>query len=79
MKAKLEFDLSDAEDILAYNNANNASNMRNFLHEIYDTVFRPVLKYGVMKNEEVSNLEIEAVQHIWDKLQNLADEYEVKL
>jgi hypothetical protein len=44
MKAIIEFDLNDPDDLMSYNLCNNASNMHSCLHE-FDQKLRSMCKH----------------------------------
>jgi hypothetical protein len=44
MKAIIEFDLNDQDDLMSYNLCNNASNMHSCLHE-FDQKLRSMCKH----------------------------------
>ena len=71
MKAKIEIEISEDQD-LEYELTALAKRYKykRFFDELYDEVFRPVIKYS--DDEKLSN----KYEMIWDKIQEFKDSLE---
>lgn len=81
MKAILEFNLDEREDINRHRTAVQAEDMRYVLDEVWEQLFRPNNKHGYNSHNEILNSEeayeiIEEMQKIYI---NILEDYNITL
>ncbi len=70
MKVYIKLDLDNEEDKDRYKDINRVVEYSRFYHELYDEVFRPIIKYG--EDETRSAM----YEEVWQKIRQFQEELE---
>lgn len=70
-KAFLKYDLEDPYERESFETAVKADKYKIFSEEIYQAVFRPIVKQGFYKNREATEQEVELADYLLEKINEL--------
>lgn len=64
----LKYDLSDEYQAHDFKCAQNGMKYHGAIEELYNDVFRPIIKYGTMGDREATKSEIRIVTELWAQI-----------
>jgi hypothetical protein len=68
MKIYIKLDLDTEEDKELYKDINRVAEYSRFYRDLYDTVFRPILKYGQDEKQAAH------YEEVWEKILQFQDD-----